>query len=101
MAAQREVKEELGLEIDTDNLKLIYQYKKAQHFVDVFYIELDVELEMLKLKCDEVKDVKFASLLGIRRMVTDKKFYSYIYLPILEIKILQCVKSNIKKIESV
>lgn len=85
MAAYREVKEELGIEINIDNLKLIYQYKKNQHFVDVFYIEMNIELDKLELQELEVENIKFASKIEIQKMVERDEFYKYIYLPILNI----------------
>lgn len=85
MAAYREVKEELGIEININNLKLIYQYKKDRHFVDVFFIEMNIELSQLCLQRLEVENVKFASRVEIQKMVEKKEFYKYIYLPILNI----------------
>lgn len=85
MAAYREVKEELGIEININNLKLIYQYKKDRHFVDVFFIEMNIELIQLCLQRLEVENVKFASRVEIQKMVEKKEFYKYIYLPILNI----------------
>ncbi|RJW74919.1 MULTISPECIES: NUDIX domain-containing protein [Coprococcus] len=88
MAAYREVKEELGIEINIDNLKLIYQYKKNQHFVDVFLIEMNIELGKLCLQELEVGNVKFASKIEIQKMVEGNEFYKYIYLPILNIRMI-------------
>lgn len=83
MAAKREVKEELGLELDMENLDLIFQYKKKQHFVDVYKIELDFELNDLKLQEGEVEDAMFASMKTIKNMIEEKDFYSYCYFSFL------------------
>ena len=85
MAAQREVQEELGIKINAEELELVYQYRKDQHFVDVFYIEKNIELSKLKLQEDEVQNVKFSSNKEIRNMVKKGEFYKYIYLSIFNI----------------
>lgn len=85
MAAQREVQEELGIKINAEELELVYQYRKDQHFVDVFYIEKNIELSKLKLQEGEVQNVKFSSNKEIRNMVKKGEFYKYIYLSIFNI----------------
>ena len=94
IAAYREVKEELGIEIDSNDLKLIYQYKRKQHFVDVFFIETNIELDKLVLQEIEVENVKFASKTEIQKMVERNEFYKYIYLPILNINIKNDIAAN-------
>lgn len=85
VTAKREVQEELGIKIDIENLELVYQYRKDQHFVDVFYIEVDIKSNELKLQKSEVENIKFASNTEIQNMVKKGEFYKYIYLSIFDI----------------
>lgn len=85
VAAKREVQEELGIKIDIEDLELVYQYRKDQHFVDVFYIEVDINSNELKLQKSEVENIKFASNTEIQNMVKKGEFYKYIYLSIFDI----------------
>ena len=85
IAAKREVQEELGIKIDIEDLELAYQYMKEQHFVDVFYIEMDITPNELKLQKNEVENIRFASSTEIQNMVKKGEFYKYIYLSIFDI----------------
>lgn len=85
VAAKREVQEELGIKIDIEDLELVYQYRKDQHFVDVFYIEVDIKSNELKLQKSEVENIKFAFNTEIQNMVKKGEFYKYIYLSIFDI----------------
>lgn len=85
IAAKREIHEELGIKINIENLKLVYQYRKDQHFVDVFCIKMDVKINELKIQKSEVENIKFVSNTKIQNMVKKGKFYKYIYLFIFDI----------------
>lgn len=47
---------------------------KDQHFVDVFYIEVDITPNALKLQKSEVENIKFVSNTEIQNMVKKGEF---------------------------
>lgn len=53
-----------------------------------FLIEMNIELGKLCLQELEVGNVKFASKIEIQKMVEGNEFYKYIYLPILNIRMI-------------
>ena len=60
-AIMEEIKEELGIEIDSSEIKLFKTYKYEDAFKDVFYIKKDIDVNKLKLQLDEVEYVKYLS----------------------------------------
>lgn len=85
-SALRELKEELGLDVDADELHYCGQrhifFKEAFHhreFVDnqvsnVYYVWKDVELEQLTLQASEVDDVLWMGLAQCKRAVRENLF---------------------------
>lgn len=59
--AVREVKEELGLNLDANTAHLIYQTRRdaSQDFYDVWLFHSDTQTAALKLQSDEVIDAKW------------------------------------------
>ena len=66
---KREVKEELGLNVDNDNIiKLGYLlYDRPIRFM--FYLKKDVDIQNLKLQQEEVERVKFMSVDKIKELI--------------------------------
>lgn len=54
-----EMKEELNLEVEEDEIKFFKTYKYESAFKDVFYIKKDVDINNLKYQEDEVEYVKY------------------------------------------
>lgn len=54
-----EIKEELGIDINEDEVKLFKTYKYDDAFKDVFYIEKDIDINSLTYEKDEVEYVKY------------------------------------------
>lgn len=61
--ALREVKEELGLELDGNTAHLIYQTRRdaSQDFYDVWLFQSDTSTAALKLQTDEVITAQWLS----------------------------------------
>ena len=68
-AALRECKEELGIDINTNNIELILSFRRKYDFVDVWLVKQDVDISTLKLQEDEVADVKWATIEEIRDLM--------------------------------
>lgn len=54
-----EIKEELGIDINEDEVKLFKTYKYDDAFKDVFYIKKDIDINSLTYEKDEVGYVKY------------------------------------------
>lgn len=54
-----EIKEELGIDINEDEVKLFKTYKYDDAFKDVFYIKKDININSLTYEEDEVEYVKY------------------------------------------
>lgn len=77
-AALREVKEELGIELNPNGGKCIYSYKR-QHanfpdFVDVWLFQQEIDITSVVFQADEVCDARWATLEEIKQLIVDGKF---------------------------
>lgn len=76
-AAQRELKEELGIDSDRTTLKFIKRIKRRNSFVDVWYINTDIALDNLKLQETEVEKADWVSKKRLEQMINDGEFHNY------------------------
>ncbi len=77
-----EVKEEIGLELDSNNLELYYQGKsdKEHVFWDDYYIKMDIHnINDLSLQKEEVESIEWLSEDEIRRLMQEEKFFQSHY----------------------
>ena len=68
-----EVKEELGLNIENEDFKLIETVKWEFAFMDVYYLEKNIKLEDVKIQEEEVEFVKWLSIEEINKLIDDNK----------------------------
>ena len=76
-AATREVKEELGLDIDFSNAAPAFSVTFTEEFDDFFIISRDVDLASLRLQPEEVQAVRWATQEEILAMIDDGRFIPY------------------------
>lgn len=79
-AAARELKEELGIEIDfsnTKNARHAFTLNFHGGFDDFYIIKKDVDLSALKFQKEEVQNAKWASKDEIFALIDEKKFIPY------------------------
>ena len=76
-AAEREVMEELGIEIDLDGLRPSFTINFDTGFDDFYLIQKDVDIQTLKLQYEEVEKAEWASLQKIQKMQEEKTFIPY------------------------
>ena len=69
-----EVKEELGLDISHENFKHIYTEKFDFAFMDVYYLEKNINIEDIKLQEEEVEFVKWLSIEEIKELINIGQF---------------------------
>lgn len=77
MACEREVREELGLEVDLKDKIADVTFNVRNVMNDVFVMVKDVEIDTLKLQYEEVKQVKWASKEEIISMIQSGEFIPY------------------------
>ena len=69
-----EIKEELGIDIDINDLKLVYTKKHPYSFQDTYYIKKDINIEDLTLQKEEVEFVKWMSIDEINELIEKDLF---------------------------
>jgi len=69
-----EVREELGIKINKQNLKLFKTIKTEDDFVDLYYLKEDIDIKRIKMQEEEVSDSKWASITEINQMIQKKEF---------------------------
>ena len=79
-AAEREVFEEIGLELDLTNVRPYFTINFPEGFDDYYLIEADVDLNELKLQPEEVKAAKWAGKEEILKMQENGEFVPYWFL---------------------
>ena len=70
----RECKEELGLNVDADNLELIMMVKRKIAFIDIYLWKANIDLKDVVMQEEEVQDVKWATYDEIKEMVSSGEF---------------------------
>ena len=77
-----EVKEEIGLELNPNEIQLFYTGRSEleQVFWDDYYIRMDIgDIKKLKLQKEEVESVCWLSIDEINLLMKEKKFYENNY----------------------
>lgn len=77
IAAGRELKEELGLDIDFRNKRPALTANFAFGFDDFYVLNEEVDLASLVLQKEEVSDARWESLDGVLKLRRENKFVGY------------------------
>lgn len=70
-----EVKEEIGIDISKEEIKLIKTIKTEDDFFDIYYVKKDIDLNDIKLQEEEVSEVIFMNKQEILKLIDEKKFH--------------------------
>ena len=76
-AASRELKEELGIDSNKETLKFVKRIKRRNAFVDIWKINTNIEVSMLKLQTNEVASAKWVDKATLLQMIKEGKFHDY------------------------
>ena len=96
--AIREIKEEIGITVNNDEIEYLLSLKREKGFVDVWLVKKDVSIDEIVLQKDEVSEVKWVSLKELIELAESEKMVSSINLYFdLFVKLL--VKCHNLKIE--
>ncbi|WP_026886508.1 NUDIX hydrolase [Clostridium beijerinckii] len=92
--ALREVKEEIGLSLEKDELNFIRRIFRQNSIWDIYFVYKDIELSKLILQNEEVSNVKLVSIEGFNNMLLSGELFEYpeIYdiLSLIKNKIIEC-----------
>ena len=69
-----EIKEELGVDIVKENIKLFKTIKTEDDFVDIYYLKEDIDIKKIKIQKEEVEDVKWATIEEINELIKNEAF---------------------------
>lgn len=69
-----EIKEELGIDILEENIKLFKTIKTEDDFVDIYYLKEDIDINKIKIQKEEVSAVKWATINDIEKMIKEGEF---------------------------
>ena len=61
-ASIRELKEELGIDVNEEELTFIGTYKRTNDYVDTYLLEKDIDIENITIQKEEVQDIKWMSI---------------------------------------
>ena len=73
--AQREVKEELGIDISSEKIQLMKSNIFEKVIGDIYYVNMEFDLEKIVLQEEEVSDVMLASYGEIIDMIKNEEFF--------------------------
>ena len=71
----REIKEDMGLTIKEQELKLIYKTEINKIIYNLYYIQKEIELSELTLQKEEVENVYWYTIEEINNLIQRNKFY--------------------------
>lgn len=73
----REAKEELGIDINAENLKLITKFKTGNVWIDTYVLKCDYDISEMKFQEDEVVDAKWVTWREIDNLVNNRQFIKH------------------------
>jgi isopentenyldiphosphate isomerase len=80
IAAIRETKEELGINLDINNVEFLFSDRFYSGFDDIWLVKQNIDINDLTLQYEEVADVKWVSEKELMEMVKAREFIHYHYL---------------------
>ena len=67
--AIREAKEEIGVDINKDDMELILSFKRTHNFLDVWLVRKDIDLKDIIMQEEEVQEVKWVTKEELEEMI--------------------------------
>lgn len=79
---KRELKEEIGLDINDDKIELIKEIvednKDLNFFRDIYLIKTDIDLKELSFKDNEVMDAKYVTIEEFSKMIENNEAFDWL-----------------------
>lgn len=76
-AAKRELREEMGIETEDRDLRLVKRMNRKNSILNVYLLCRDIPISELKLQTEEVCDAKWVHRNKLRQMIKSKEFHNY------------------------
>ena len=76
-AVQRELREELGLDLDPSEFELMGRLHRRNSLCDVWFVRKDAAVPDLKFQKEEVADARWVTLDQLKAMIADGRFHHY------------------------
>ncbi len=73
----REAKEELDIDINPNELKLITKFKTGNVWIDTYILKYNYDISKMKFQAEEVSDAKWATWLEINTLVDNGEFIKH------------------------
>ena len=75
---KRELKEEIGVTIDDNDLNLLKTVKESNAFRDIYIINKEVPIETIKFNDGEVVDAKYVTIEELKQMIDSGKAFEWL-----------------------
>lgn len=72
-ATVREVKEEVGIDITESQLLFLHEYKQRNYFMDIYLVNIDVNIKNLVLNKEETANAKWVTKEELQVMIENQK----------------------------
>lgn len=76
-AARRELKEEIGIDTDAGDLIFAKRLKRKNSFLDVWFVQVDVDINELELQKEEVSEVRWIGGNQLKYLVKQGRYHNY------------------------
>ena len=73
--AIREIKEELGLDVKKDELKLFFTKKIKGNTYNLYHLKKDINIDNLYLQKNEVDNVQWCTMHEIKDLISKEEFF--------------------------
>jgi mutator protein MutT len=74
---KRELKEELGIDVKTEELKIIKTYKTGNKIRDIYVIIKNIKIEDINFLDGEVKDCKYVTIEELKKMILRRRMFVF------------------------
>lgn len=78
----RELNEEIGIEVENSEIKLVKEIiehgQKCNYFRDIYILKKDLDLKMIDFKDGEVIDAKYVTISELKDMINKKESFEYL-----------------------
>ncbi len=76
-AAKRELREELGLDIPTEQLRLLTSVRRSNSFCHIYAVSTERKESDFILQAEEVSQVRWVSVTTLRHLIRQGRMYNY------------------------
>lgn len=86
VTAQKELKEELGIDISLEELEYIDTLKYPKAYCEIYYLSKEIDLEKIQLQEEEVEKVEWMTEEEIERLIQSGNFRKVNIIPFQKVK---------------